>query len=61
MGDKFIDNYLSNELRLYIMRWFSKNINMVFNIKEYFKQEDMSDGVDHAWCLQALFMVEGIV
>lgn len=46
-GDKLIDNYLSSELRLYIMRWFSKNRNMVFNIKEYFKQEDMSDGVDH--------------
>lgn len=48
MGDKLLDNYLSSELRLYIMRWFSKNINMVFNIKEYFKQEDMYDGVDHA-------------
>lgn len=48
MDDKLIDIYLSSELRLYIMKWLSKNINMVFNIKEYFKQENMSDGVDHA-------------
>lgn len=48
MGDKLTDNYLSSDFRLYIMRWLSKNRNMVFNIKEYFKQEGMSDGVDHA-------------